>query len=319
MARTGLVLDDVFQRHLTGPGHPECPERLVAISDRLIERGLADRCTRIAPRAIDVEFLSRVHSRGYVDRLARACERGDAFIDTADSQICGDSYNVALLAAGSILAAVDGVMAGDIHNAFCAIRPPGHHAERDASLGFCLLSNVAIAVKHLRERHGVGRVLILDWDVHHGNGTQHLLEEDPDAMFISIHGHPQYVYPGTGYAEETGRGAGRGATLNIPMLPGSRDADYRAAFDRQIRPVLETFAAEFILISAGFDAHRLDPLAPVEIETESFEWMSDMVLDAAGHHCDGRLVSVLEGGYHLGALADCVSLHVSRLLMRHDC
>lgn len=316
MARTGLVLDEVFQRHLTGPGHPERPERLVAIADGLKQRGWTDRCVRIAPQAIDFELLTRVHSRGYVDRLAKACERGAAFMDTADSQICPDSYEIALLAAGSVLAAVDGVTAGAYRNAFCAIRPPGHHAERDASLGFCLLSNVVLAVHHLRARHGMRRVLILDWDVHHGNGTQHLLEEDPDAMFISIHGHPQYVYPGTGYAEETGRGAGRGATLNVPMLPGSRDADYRAAFDRHIRPVLDSFAAEFILISAGFDAHRLDPLAPIDLETESFEWMSDLVLDAADQHCDGRLVSILEGGYHLGALADSVALHVSRLLVR---
>jgi acetoin utilization deacetylase AcuC-like enzyme len=316
VANTGLVLDDVFQKHQPGPEHPERPERLQRIAEVLATRGLIDQCRRIAPTRIDPEFVKRTHTDTYVQRLADACERRLPHIDTPDSGICSDSYDVALLAAGSVMRAIDGVVNGEVRNAFCAVRPPGHHAERDRSMGFCMFANVAIAVDHLRERHGLERVLVLDWDVHHGNGTQHILEEDPAAMFISIHGHPSHVYPGTGFAEECGKGAGVGATVNVPMSPGSDDANYRAAFDKHIRGVLEEFEADFVLISAGFDAHRLDPLAPLMLETESFAWMTELMLDVAGEHCDGRLVSVLEGGYDLDALADSVATHVDLLTKR---
>ncbi len=314
MAATGLVLDDMFQRHLTGPGHPERPARLRRISEVLMQRGLIDKCQQVTPKRIDPEAVKRTHTQVYIQRLIDACQSGAPYIDTPDSGICPESYDLALLAAGSVLEMVDRVMAGELGNGFCAVRPPGHHAERDRSMGFCLLANVALAVQHLREKHGVGRVLILDWDVHHGNGTQHILEEDPEAMFISIHGHPQHVYPGTGFAEETGVGCGVGATVNVPMPPASGDREYRAAFDRYIRPVLDSFEAEFVLVSAGFDGHRLDPLAPLNLETESFEWMTRLILDCAGQHCNGKLVSVLEGGYDLDALADSVAAHLSLLL-----
>ncbi len=318
MPKTGLVLDDLFQGHLTGQGHPERPERLRRITDVLVTRGLVERCARIEPTRLAPSFVKRTHTDQYVQRLMEACEYGEPFIDTPDSGICTESYDLALLACGSVLSSVDAVMSGEVANAFCAVRPPGHHAERDRSMGFCMFANVAIAVDHLREKHGVGRVLILDWDVHHGNGTQHILEEDPDAMFISIHGHPYAVYPGTGFSEETGLGAGVGATLNVPMPPGSGDAEYREAFDRHIRDVLESFDAEFLLVSAGFDAHRLDPLAPINLEAESFDWMTRLILDTADTHCKGRLVSVLEGGYHLDALGECVAAHVTLLAARAE-
>ncbi|MCH7526349.1 MAG: histone deacetylase [Planctomycetes bacterium] len=316
MSNTGLVLDDVFTRHLTGPAHPERPQRLERIATVLEGRGLCGACRRIAPNRIDPHQLQRVHSDVYTRRLIDACAQGAPYIDTPDSGICSQSYDIASLAAGSVVEAVDLVMAGEIQNAFCAVRPPGHHAEHDRSMGFCLFNNVVLAVDRLRNKHGLRRVLILDWDVHHGNGTQHLLEEDPDAMFISIHGHPDYVYPGTGFAKECGRRAGLGATLNVPMMPMSGDKEYRRAFDQHIQPVLESFAAEFVLVSAGFDAHRLDPLAPLNLETDSYEWMTRLILDAADHHCRGRLVSLLEGGYHLDALADSVATHLSLLIDR---
>ncbi len=314
--KTGLVLDDVFQWHVTGDGHPERPERLERISAVLNERGLVDRCARIEPAVGDEEMIRRVHTEPYLQRLRTACSSGAAYIDTPDSGICSASYDTALLAAGSIVAAVDRVMSGELVNAFCAVRPPGHHAEADLSMGFCLLANAVIAVHHLRERHGVRRVLILDWDVHHGNGTQHLLEDDPDAMFISIHGDPSVVYPGSGLADERGRGPGEGATLNVPMSAGSGDDEYRDAFERHIRPVLESFDAEFVLVSAGFDAHRRDPLAPMNLKTESFDWMTRIILKAADQHCDGRLVSLLEGGYDLEALSASVSTHLELLVDR---
>ena len=181
-------------------------------------------------------------------------------------------------------------------------------------MGFCLLNNIAIAARHLLDGHGLSRVLILDWDVHHGNGTQHTFESDPRVLFISIHGHPGMVYPGTGYDYERGRGAGEGFTINLPMLPPAGDDEYRRAFDAAILPAVDKFGPKFVLISAGFDAHRLDPLAPLKLETESYGWMTDELLRVAGKHCNGRLVAILEGGYHLDALADSVALHVARLL-----
>jgi len=314
MPKTGLVLDECFQRHVTAPGHPERPERLAAIAQELEARGLVDRCVRIDPVAARRDQIRRVHDDDYVARLEDICFRGKSYIDVPDSSICHDSFDIAMLAAGSVIAAVDEVLSGSVRNAFCAVRPPGHHAERHMSLGFCLLNNMALAAAHLIEDKQLDRVLILDWDVHHGNGTQHTFETDPRVMFISIHGHPGILYPGTGYAEERGRGRGEGYTINIPVLPPGRDQTYRTAFDTNILPAVEKFRPQFILISAGFDAHRMDPLAPLELETESFGWMTDAMTTAASRHCEGRLVSTLEGGYHLEALSESVALHVQRLL-----
>ncbi len=181
-------------------------------------------------------------------------------------------------------------------------------------MGFCLFNNVAIGARHLIEDHGLSRVLILDWDVHHGNGTQHSFESDPRVLFISLHGHPGIVYPGTGYAEERGKGPGEGYTINIPILPPGRDEAWRKAFDEIVIPAVEDYSPQFVLISAGFDAHKADPLAPLELETDSFGWMTDELVAMAKRHCDGRLVSILEGGYDLKALSESVALHVVRLL-----
>ena len=314
MATTGLVQDERFQRHLTGPGHPERPQRLARIEVELAMRGLSQACKSIPATSIDMTLVRAVHADAYLERLRQACEDGLPYIDVPDSAICPESFEIARLAAGAVVNALDAVMAGRVNNAFCAVRPPGHHAEHHLSMGFCLLNNVAIAARHLLDAHGLLRVLILDWDVHHGNGTQHIFEEDPRVLYISLHGHPGILYPGTGYAHERGRGAGEGFTINIPILPPGRDEVWRRAFDDPILPAIEKFVPQFVLISAGFDAHRLDPLAPLELETESFGWMTDEVLGVAKRHCGGRLVSVLEGGYYLDALADCVALHVEKLL-----
>ena len=314
MAITGLAQDSRFQNHKTGGGHPERPERLAAIARALEDSGIAARCRPVSVSPIDMQLVRRTHEDDYIERLQRACATGQTYIDVMDSRICPESFEVAQLAAGTVVNAVDDVMAGRIQNAFCAIRPPGHHAERDASMGFCLFNNVAIAARHLLDHHGLSRVLILDWDVHHGNGTQHIFESDPRVLFISIHGHPGILYPGTGYATERGMGPGEGFTINCPMLPPSSDAEYRKVFNDPILPAIERFKPEFVLISSGFDAHKLDPLAPLELLTESFGWMTDELTGVAKRHCGDRLVSLLEGGYHLEALADCASLHVMRLL-----
>jgi acetoin utilization deacetylase AcuC-like enzyme len=287
---------------------------LLAIERELRARGITQHCTPMEVAPIETALLERVHERAYLQRVREACEAEELYIDVPDCTIGRESFEIARLAAGAAVQAVDGVMSGRFVNAFCALRPPGHHAERNRAMGFCLLNNAAIAARRLLDDYALSRVLLLDWDVHHGNGTQHLFEDDPRVFYISLHGHPGILYPGTGYAHERGVGAGEGFTLNIPLLPPAGDEAYRRAFDELIHPAIESFRPEFILISAGFDAHRLDPLGPLALETESFGWMSDALAHAARRHGGGRLVSFLEGGYHLDALANSVSLHVERLL-----
>ncbi len=314
MPTTGLVYDDRFLEHETGAGHPERPQRLAAIRRYLERTGLWSLPTRIEPFAADNELLLTNHTREYIDRLAAACIAGRSHIDCVDSAICPRSCEVARWAVGGVIRAVDEVMTGTLKNAFCAVRPPGHHAEADRSMGFCLFNNIALAARRLIAQHGLGRVLILDWDVHHGNGTQHSFDADPRVFYCSFHQHPATLYPGTGYADERGIGEGVGTTLNIPFLPGAGDREYREAFETLFLPAARAFDPQFVLISAGFDAHRDDPLAQINLETLSFEWLSREMTAFAKATCGGRLVSILEGGYDLDALGDCASIHLRALL-----
>lgn len=311
---TGLIYSDRFLEHDTGQGHPERPDRLRAIVQRLKADGLWDRLTPLDFEAAGRSRLERLHSPKYVWRVYEACAHQLSHIDVPDSAICEDSADIAELAVGGVLRAVAAVMAGEVDNAFCATRPPGHHAEADRSMGFCLFANVALAAEALLSDHGLERVAVVDFDVHHGNGTQHLLEKRGDALFISIHGDPLSLYPGTGFAHETGWGQGQGRTLNIEMRPGSGNAHYLQAFDEQVVPALHDFAPQFLLISAGFDAADGDPLASMRVTTEGFEAMTRRLLDVAAEHADGRVVSVLEGGYDLASLAAGVSAHLRVLL-----
>ncbi|MHC4609931.1 MAG: histone deacetylase family protein [Planctomycetota bacterium] len=314
MPKTGLVLDERFERHDTGPQHPECAARLPAIRTALVETGLAEQCQPIEPRPIELAELHRIHQPEYVRRVQDACRRGVPFIDVPDSAICPESYEIALLAAGATLEAVDAVIAGRVQNAFCAVRPPGHHAERDRSMGFCLFNNIALAADRLLRHHGLERVLVVDWDVHHCNGTQHTFEATQEVFVCSLHGYPGWVYPGTGFASETGTGQGQGYTLNLPMIPQAGGEEYRRAFVEKLLPAAEAYRPQFVLVSAGFDAHRQDPLAPICLETSDYDWMTRWAMDLAQRHCDGRLVSVLEGGYDLSALSDCVKTHLALLM-----
>jgi len=311
---TGLVFDDRFLLHDTGPGHPERPARLRAIGDRLRKAGLCDRMTRIEAKPADLKWVRRLHDADHIDRLREACAAGESIIDTADCPVCATTFNVALLAAGGAIEAADAVMRDVVDNAFAALRPPGHHAERRSAMGFCFLGNVAIAADYLTQQHKLERVAIVDFDVHHGNGTQHLLEERRDVMFISIHEHPDYLWPGSGYEHEDGIGQGRGFTLNVPMMPPAGDAEYRAVFESRVLPVLDGFKPQFIILSAGFDAAAPDPLAHMRVTPAGFEWLTRALRDVALRRCDGRLLSCLEGGYDLDSLADCVEAHV-RVLM----
>ncbi len=314
MARTGLICDARFERHVTSAGHPERPERLRAIAEELKNRSLLSATVSIESKPADLALIRRNHDEDYLARIRSWCEQGRAHGDTPDTDLSPESFDVALLAAGGLVQMVDAVMAGELDNGFCAVRPPGHHAERNIAMGFCLINNVAVAARHLIEDHKLERVLILDWDVHHGNGTQHSFYDTRNVFYVSLHGHPGILYPGTGYEHERGRGDGDGFTLNVPIVPPGGDAVWRKVFDDKVLPAIESYRPQFVLISAGFDAHRLDPLGPLELDTESYGWMTKTLLDVARQFCSGRLVSVLEGGYHRQALADSVCLHVETLL-----
>jgi acetoin utilization deacetylase AcuC-like enzyme len=311
MSRWGLVLDPVFERHDTGPGHPERPARVQAIGRSLEAVGLVRCFERVALEEADDALLELVHDAAHVRRVERAVSRGERLLDAMDTTIGPESARVARLAAGSLVALCRRTARGELAGGFAAIRPPGHHAERDLAMGFCLFNNVAIAARYLRENEGIERVLIVDWDVHHGNGTQHVFEEDGSVFYFSLHQSP--LYPGTGGREERGRGAGEGATRNCPLRPGTGDAGFLGALREELVPEAERFRPEFVLISAGFDAHRADPLAQLEVTTAAYAEATRIVRDVARRHAGGRLVSALEGGYDLEALSSSVVAHLRAL------
>jgi acetoin utilization deacetylase AcuC-like enzyme len=312
MRRIGLVLDAVFERHDTGRGHPERPERIAAIRALLVERGLSARCVPGAVVEADDETLSRVHDPAHIRRVREACAGGERLLDSMDTAIGPESERVARLAAGSLCALSREVVHGRLDGGLAVVRPPGHHAERDLAMGFCLFNNVAVAAAMLRAACGVERVLIVDWDVHHGNGTQHIFEEDASVFYYSSHQMP--LYPGTGHARERGRGEGSGATLNVPLRAGDGDEPFLAALSGALVPAMESFRPQFVLISAGFDAHRDDPLGGLDVSTKAFAQATRIVRDLADRHADGRVVSALEGGYDLDALAECAAVHLETLL-----
>lgn len=313
---TGLIYDPRFIEHDPGPGHPERPDRLRAIVERLEHDHLWERLQPVpfepAPRGL----IERLHDPAYVDRVFAACEMGERHLDSQDVGIAPQSATIAQLAVGGAVAAVDAVMRGEVTNAVALLRPPGHHAERDRAMGFCLFNNIALAADHLVRDHGLDRVAVVDWDVHHGNGTQHLLEERADVLVVSIHEHPMHLYPGTGFAHEKGAVGtpGEGYTLNLPLQPGADDATYRRVMTEKVMPALSEYKPQFILISAGFDAAVDDPLAHMELTPQCFAWMTRQLKDAAEFFCQGRLVSMLEGGYDLRCLAESVALHIGVLL-----
>nr|MBI3612504.1 histone deacetylase [Nitrospirota bacterium] len=312
MARTGLVYHQDYLQHDMGAGHPESPDRLRAIMVRLEASGLLARVTRIEPIEASDEAITRVHQPAYLTQLKTLAPReGRAALDP-DTSMSPGSLHAAYLAAGGALAAADAIMTGLVDNAFCALRPPGHHAEQDRAMGFCLFNNVAVAARHLQHRHGIGRVLIVDWDVHHGNGTQHTFYDDPSVLFFSTHQYPHY--PGTGRATEQGEGRGEGLTVNVPMSSGEGDEEYRDVFETILRSAADLFKPEFVMISAGFDAHRDDPLAGMALTEEGYGALSRIVLDIARRHCQGRVLSCLEGGYNLNALSASVERHVLALI-----
>jgi acetoin utilization deacetylase AcuC-like enzyme len=314
---TGLYYDPIFLQHDTGH-HPENAGRLRAIMERMDQQGLTARLRVMHPRPATQAELTLIHDEGYIRRVEEAALSGREFLDTPDCAICEATYGVALHAAGAVVDAVQQVAEGRLDNAFIACRPPGHHAEHKQALGFCFFNNIAIGADFLTRRMGYERVLIFDFDVHHGNGTQHSFEERKDVLFVSIHQHPRTCYPGTGYAEERGRGEGLGYTVNLPMPPYSTDDDYLALFRERLLPLFRDYAPQFVLLSAGFDAHAEDPLAQMNLTQTSFDEMTRGVKNLARDHCGGRIVSILEGGYNFVRLSECVASHVAILHSNPD-
>ncbi|MDZ7289769.1 MAG: histone deacetylase [candidate division KSB1 bacterium] len=311
---TGFFYHPTYLLHDAGFGHPERPERLTAIREHLEKSGLLDRVHVFEPQPADIETLAFVHPRDYIESIERHCAaawNSHVMLDP-DTSVCQHSFSAARLAAGAAMEAADKVSHGELRNAFCAVRPPGHHAERDTAMGFCLFNNVAIAVEWLIRQQRAEKILIIDWDVHHGNGTQHFFYERGDIFYLSLHQWP--LYPGTGRADEIGEGLGKGATRNVPLPPATPEHTYLEVFFKTTEEVFAQFRPDFVLISAGFDAHRDDPLANLMLTEAGFGRMTQWAAELANSYCAGRMVSVLEGGYHLTALAASIAAHVEQLL-----
>ena len=309
---TGLVYTNFYLKHETGPGHPERPERLTSIMERLKQDGLLSRLTLLTPVAASTQWVATVHTTAYIEHVREDCRSANGYVDSPDSPASRDSYDVALTAVGGLLGAVDAVIKGRVKNAFCAIRPPGHHALKNRAMGFCLFNNVAIAAKYIQQKHHLAKVLIVDWDVHHGNGTQAAFNDDPTVFYFSVHQSP--FYPGTGSAAERGEGKGLGSKLNVPLPAGSGDAEYLKVFEEKLKPAAAAFKPDFVLISAGFDASQNDLLGQMNLTPPGYAALTRIVKGLAAQYCRGRLVSTLEGGYNLEALAASVEAHV-RVLM----
>ena len=312
MGKTGWLDDPIFREHDTGAGHPERAERCDAIAAGLEEAELEPQLERISIRPATVDEIALCHTRSYIALVEDEVESGRRMLSTGDTRIRDDSYVVAMYAAGGVLSAVDAVVAGDVKNAFCSVRPPGHHATRDRGMGFCIFNNVAIAARYAQKSHGLTKVLIADWDVHHGNGTQDIFYGDGSVFYFST--HQQGWYPGTGWEDETGEGAGEGTTLNVPLPEGAGGTEALAAFRDRLVPAADAFKPDLVLVSAGFDSDADDPLGGLMLSAADFAALTDVVAGIARDHCGGRLVSVLEGGYDRDVLRAAVAAHIRVLV-----
>ncbi len=314
MKKTGFLHDCRYLDHDTGPYHPETHERLNAVYKGIEEGGYLDQLVPIKALPAEMKWIEMVHTKPYIHRFQDICASGQTMFDYPDNQLCDLTYQTAVLAAGGVIEAARMVMAGEIGNGFCAVRPPGHHAETDRALGFCYFNNVAIMARYLQKEWGLERVAIIDFDVHHGNGTQQIFEEDNTVFYFSIHEHPSFAFPGTGRDFEKGSRAGMGFTLNIPMLPGRGDLDYQDKLGSELIPAMEKFQPQFIITSTGFDAHVDDDMSSISLTTEGYVWIMQKMVMLAKQLCDGKLLSVLEGGYSLKRLPELARKQIEILL-----
>ncbi|HEX9144689.1 MAG TPA: histone deacetylase [Candidatus Binatia bacterium] len=304
MAKTGVVVDRAYLKHEPGEFHPEGPERIRVLLD-LAEQLDEKKFHLLAPRAANRSEIESCHSADYV-ALVEATSKTNQYALDGDTITCRDSFGVGLLAVGGFLRLLDAIAAVENANGFALVRPPGHHALRNRAMGFCLFNTIAIGARHLKRVHGAKRVLIMDWDVHHGNGTQEAFYHDPSVLFISTHQFP--YYPGTGAMEEIGANGGKGYTINIPLPAGCADAEYLRVFEEIVVPATNKFEPEWILVSAGFDPHRRDPLGGMEVTEEGFGAMAQILLQLAERHAGGKIAFLLEGGYDLAALNNSVAV-----------
>jgi len=299
MAKVGIVLDKLYVDHDNGMGHPESQERILAIVDMLKFTNLFDEVVRIEPRDATKEEITLVHTPEHYEKIASTKGKPKVFLD-ADTSTCAVSFDAALRAAGGMISAIDSVLSKEVDRAFPLVRPPGHHAEADRAMGFCLFNNVAVGAAYLTKVRGLDRVLVIDWDIHHGNGTQHIFYDKSEVLYFSTHQYP--FYPGTGAAKEVGTGEGAGYTVNVPMQPGMGDNEFIKIFQEILSPIIEQYKPEFILVSAGFDIFFEDPLGGMKVTPEGFAKLTRLLTDAADKICDGKIVFLLEGGYNLDGL-----------------
>ena len=307
---TLLYSSPIFLEHETGQ-HPEQPDRLRRVTRHLADKGLDAKCRQVEVPPVTLERLARVHSLQYVAEVDEFAKKRGGYIE-ADTAVSPKSYDVALRAAGAACNAVERVMRGEDKQALCLVRPPGHHALEKSAMGFCLFNNIAVAARVATQEFNLDRVLIVDWDVHHGNGTQDMFWQDPQVAFLSIHRFP--FYPGTGDRDEVGAGAAKGTKVNLPIPFGTSRKDYLSQFTGALEKLADQIRPQLLLISAGFDAHRLDPIGSLGLETEDFQALTQSVLQIAKTHSGGKIVSVLEGGYNLDILPGCVETHLLGLL-----
>jgi acetoin utilization deacetylase AcuC-like enzyme len=310
---TLIVYDDIYLEHDIGD-HIEGASRLTAIVEYLKEKKAWREKDIVEPRAATVQEVRLVHTQALIDQIRRIAESGGGHVD-ADTEMCPRSYEVALYAVGGVLTAIDRVMSGESKNALCLVRPPGHHATPSRAMGFCLFNNAAVGARYAQKKHGLNKIAIVDWDVHHGNGTQDAFYDDPSVLYFSMHRYP--YYPGTGYFTETGRGAGKGLTVNIPLPLGFSNTEYVEAFTKVMRGQVEPFKPDMIIISAGFDSHAADTLGNFCLVESDFRVLTEEVCRVAEACCGGRVVSTLEGGYNLRVLPRCVYEHL-RALEEHS-
>jgi len=314
--QVAFISSPEYLEHYTGLGHPESPQRLAAIWEALVDAGLKDRLLWVEPAAATEDDLGMVHEPAYVELARREIAAGRGMLSTGDTNVCPKSFDAALLAAGAGIVAVDAVCEGRASAAFCAVRPPGHHAGPARGMGFCVFNNIAVAARHGQRSHDIERVLIVDWDLHHGNGTQEVFYEDPSVFYFSAHQWGNYPMPvtGLGHAGETGAGPGKGTNLNCPLPPGAGDEEMLAAVGDRLAPAMEEFAPQLVLISAGFDCRRGDPLGRLDVTDEGFRRLTRAVREIAGASAGGRIVSFLEGGYELPGLASATLTHLEALM-----
>ena len=315
MRKLGIAIDDIFKMHDNGYGHPESPDRIRVINDMLINTGLMNKVELIEPFDALKEHITLVHEARHFDLIESTRGKERVYLD-ADTSTSPKSFEAAIRAAGAMIKSIDLVMNNDLEAAFPLVRPPGHHAEKDRAMGFCLFNNIAVGAAHLINNYDVNRILIVDWDLHHGNGTQHMFYDTDKVFYISTHQFP--YYPGTGAANEIGIGEGEGFTLNIPMNPGMGDQEYIKIFFELLKPVIDQYTPKIILVSAGFDTHIADPLGGMAVTPKGFQNMTKLLNELADEHCGGKIIYILEGGYNLEGLLHSVYAVIQELLMQNN-